>query len=72
MMNIIAGPEDESLGDILSAEYGMSDMLLFDHYIRRTAYGLREETSASIHNFAGQGDVVLRIQDGMLYLHLRR
>ena len=41
MMNIVAGPDGESLGDVLAEDYGMSDLLLYDNYVRRTAHGLR-------------------------------
>lgn len=67
MLNIKAGPREESLGDILAAEYGMSDVLLYDHYVRRTDYDLRGATSLTLENFAGDGKAVrLSIRDGKL------
>ena len=67
MLNFNAGPEKESLGDILASEYGMSDVLLYDHYVRRTAYDMRGATSLKLWNFTGDGkDVTLSIQKGKL------
>lgn len=67
MLNIGAGPQGESLGDILAAEYDMSDVLLYDHYVRRTAYSLRGATTLTLENFTGNGkDVTLSIQKDKL------
>lgn len=67
MLNFNAGPEKESLGDILASEYGMSDVLLYDHYVRRTAYDMRGTTSLTLENFTGDGKTVtLSIQNGKL------
>lgn len=67
MLNFRAGPQEESLGDILAAEYGMSDVLLYDHYVRRTAYEMRGATSLKLENFASDGKTVtLSIQNGKL------
>ena len=67
MLNFNAGPEKESLGDILASEYGMSDVLLYDHYVRRTAYDMRGATTLTLGNFTGDGkDVTLSIQNGKL------
>ncbi len=40
MLNTTVGVEQLSLGDILAERYGMSDVVLYDYYVRRTAYGL--------------------------------
>ena len=67
MLNFCAGPQEESLGDILASEYGMSDVLLYDYYVRRTAYEMRGATSLKLENFTGDGkDVTLSIQNGKL------
>lgn len=39
MMNSVADDDGKSLGDILSEEYGMSDIVLYNNYIRRTDMG---------------------------------
>jgi transglutaminase-like putative cysteine protease len=39
MMNSQAGKNGESLGDILAEKYGMSDIVLYNNYIRRTDMG---------------------------------
>lgn len=39
MLNIDAGASHESLADILAAEYGLSDHVIYNNFIRRTAYG---------------------------------
>lgn len=67
MLSFNAGPEKESLGDILASEYGMSDILLYDHYVRRTAYDMRGATTLTLENFTGDGKTVtLSIQNGKL------
>ena len=67
MLNFNAGPDGESLGDILSAEYGMSDLLLFNHSVRRTGWSIAGASSLTFENFAGDGKAVtLTIKDGKL------
>lgn len=70
MLNMKAGPDDESLGDLLSADYGMSDLLLFNHSVRRTGYALRnielETDTLTFTNFSGATPTVVSIQDGRL------
>lgn len=67
MLSFNAGPAKESLGDILASEYGMSDILLYDHYVRRTAYDMRGATTLTLENFTGDGKTVtLSIQNGKL------
>lgn len=51
----------------LASEYGMSDILLYDHYVRRTAYDMRGATTLTLENFTGDGKTVtLSIQNGKL------
>ena len=67
MLSFNAGPGKESLGDILASECGMSDILLYDHYVRRTAYDMRGATTLTLENFTGDGKTVtLSIQNGKL------
>lgn len=67
MLSFNAGPGKESLGDILASECGMSDILLYDHYVRRTAYNMRGATTLTLENFTGDGKTVtLSIQNGKL------
>lgn len=70
MLNIKAGPDDESLGDLLSAGYGMSDLLLFNHSVRRTGYALRgtdlAASTLTFGNFSGDTPTVVSVQDGQL------
>lgn len=68
MLNIKAGPGDESLGDLLSAKYGMSDLLLFNHSVRRTQYALRGITSLTFENFTGLTPTAVSVRDGRLYV----
>lgn len=67
MLNFNAGPDGETLGDILSAEYGMSDLLLFNHSVRRTGWAIAGASSLTFENFDGKGGAVtLTIKDGTL------
>lgn len=72
MLNIKAGPDDESLGDLLSANCGMSDLLLFHHYVRRTAYTLKgvavDSSTLTFEKFTGSTPTVVSIKDGKLYV----
>ncbi len=36
MLNIVADPDGESLGDLLAEERGMSDLLRYNHSVYRT------------------------------------
>lgn len=67
MLSFNAGPQGESLGDILAAEYGMSDLLLYDHYVRRTGCGMPRTASLTFGNLASDSkDVTLSVQNGQL------
>lgn len=68
MLDIKAGPDDESLADLLAENYGMSDMVLYNHYVRRTAYNMRNDTSVTFNNYSGSVPTVLSVKDGKLYV----
>lgn len=68
MLDIKAGPDDESLADLLAENYGMSDMVLYNHYVRRTAYNMRSDTSVTFNNYSGSVPTVLSVKDGKLYV----
>lgn len=67
MLNIVAGPDGESLGDILAMERGMSDILLFNHSVYRTAYGMSGGASVTLENFSSpKTPTLLSVQSGKL------
>lgn len=73
MLNIIAGPGGENLGDILGAECGMSDLLLYDHSVYRCPGKTAGQSSMTFENFIfAKTPAVVSIQSGDEVLERRR
>lgn len=66
MLSIEAGPEQESLADILAVEYGMDDVVFYDNYVRRTGYGLPAGDSITFPRVALASPVTLTVRGGLL------
>lgn len=70
MLNIKAGPDGESLGDLLAAGYGMSDLLLFNHSVRRTGYAQWKTDfvtdTLTFRTFTKDTPIVVSVRDGKL------
>lgn len=45
MLHIIAGEDERSFGDILAYKYNMDDILLYNYYVRRSAFNLKTKSS---------------------------
>lgn len=48
MLHVDAGANHLSLADILASRYGMSEQVLYDHYARRSTFGLPADVLAAI------------------------
>ncbi len=48
MLDIIAGEDNVSFADILAEKYGMPDYIFYNHYVRRTDYGLSKNEKTDL------------------------
>ncbi|MGN8967579.1 transglutaminase domain-containing protein [Intestinimonas sp. HCP28S3_D6] len=72
MLSIDAGDNHESLGDILAEEYGLSDLLLYDCSVRRSAGDLAQTVTVDFSTILPRDYALLyAIQDPAFFERIR-
>jgi len=69
MMNIVAGENNKSLGDILAEEYGLSDALMFNAFIRRADPEYPEKNTSFIEYVRNEDEFITQLRPNPNYEH---